>query len=175
MGLFSGGAFWQWMAQCSMVLFLVVATAGLAVGVGLLVSTQKTIAMFHVVNRWVSTRHALKSVEVSRDTERISHKYQRWVAGGFVIGGLVSVVGLISGVDVAAASSLIARQSMVQVTVVILNTAKWFLVAGSAFGVVIGGMLLFYPNAEATLEKFANQWVSSRRVVRNWDDMHMTL
>lgn len=174
MALFSG-VFWQWIAQCSMVLFLVVAVTGFAVGVGLLVSTQKTIALFHVVNRWVSTRHALKSVEVSRDTERVSHKYQRWVAGGFVIGGLVSVVGLIAGLDVGAASAAIARQAMVPVTAIILNAVKWFLVVGSAFGVVIGGMLLFYPNAEATLEKFANRWVSSRRVVRNWDDMHMTL
>jgi len=174
MGLF-GGVVWQWFGQCLIILFLVVAVTGFAVGIGLLVSTQKTIASFHAVNRWVSTRHALKSVEVSRDTERISHKYQRWVAGGFVIGGLVSVVGLIAGVDVAATSAVIARQAMVPTVAIILNTVKWFLVAGSAFGVVIGGMLLFYPNAEATLEKFANQWVSSRRVVRNWDDMHMTL
>ena len=38
-----------------------------------------------------------------------------------------------------------------------------------------GAMLLFYPEAEAKLEKFTNQWVSARRVTRNWDDMHMNL
>ena len=174
MGPFSG-VVWHWIAQCSMVLFLVVAVTGFAVGVGLLVSTPKTIALFHAVNRWVSTRHALRSMEVSRDTERLSHKYQRWVAAGFVVGGLVSVAGLIAGVDVVAVSTAITKSSMAPAVAVALNTAKWFLVAGSAFGVVVGGMLLFYPNAEATLEKLANQWVSSRRVVRNWDDMHMTL
>ncbi|HYS57863.1 MAG TPA: hypothetical protein VEM34_06940, partial [Burkholderiales bacterium] len=36
-------------------------------------------------------------------------------------------------------------------------------------------MLLFYPNAESMLERFANQWVSPRRVTRSWDDMRMTL
>jgi hypothetical protein len=174
MGPFSG-VVWHWIAQCSMVIFFVVALAGFAVGVGLLVSAPKTIALFHLVNRWVSTRHALKSVEVPRDTERVSHKYQRWVAGGFVIGGLVSVVGLIAGVDVAATSTAITRQPVVSTVAVFLSTVKWFLVAGSAFGVAIGGMLLFYPNAEAALERFANRWISSRRVVRNWDDMHMTL
>jgi hypothetical protein len=40
---------------------------------------------------------------------------------------------------------------------------------------VIGGMLLFYPNAEMTIEKFANQWVSSRQAIRSGDDMHMNL
>jgi hypothetical protein len=36
-------------------------------------------------------------------------------------------------------------------------------------------MLLLYPNAEGTLERYANRWVSSRRIVRNWDEMNMTL
>ncbi len=165
----------HWLAQCAMLLFLVFAVAGFAVGAGLLASTEKTIALFHRVNRWVSTRHALKAVEVPRDTEHVSHKYQRWVAGGFVIGGLVSVVGLIAGVDVTATSAAITKSSVAPAVAIALNATKWFLVLGSAFGVVVGGMLLFYPNAEATLEKFANRWVSSRRVVRNWDDMHMTL
>ncbi len=56
-----------------------------------------------------------------------------------------------------------------------VESAKWVLIVGSAFGVVIGAMLLFYPNAESMLERFANRWVSSRQVVRSWDDMHMTL
>jgi len=46
---------------------------------------------------------------------------------------------------------------------------------GSALGVVVGAMLLFYPNAEGMLERFANQWVSPRRATRSWDDMHMNL
>jgi hypothetical protein len=174
MALFSG-AVGQWFAQCLIILFLVVAVTGFAVGIGLLVSTQKTIASFHLVNRWVSTRHALKSVEVPRDTQGIAHEYQRWVAAGFVVGGLVSVFGLIAGFDVTATSAVLAKGRMLAVVALALGTVKWFLVVGGAFGVLIGGMLLFYPNAESALEKFANRWVSSRRFVRNWDDMHLTL
>ena len=174
MALVSGVA-WQWLVQSLMILFLVVAIAGLAVGIGLVVATPKTLEIFRVMNHWVSTRHALKSVELPRDSERITHKYHRWVAGGFVIGGLLSVVGLIAGLDVQATSAALAKGNMVSLAALGLQTLKWSLIVGSAFGVVVGGMLLFYPNAESTLEKFANQWVSSRRVVRSWDDMHMTL
>lgn len=174
MALF-GSVGWQWLIQSLMILFLVVAIAGLAVGIGLVVATPKTLQIFRVMNHWVSTRHALKSVELPRDSERVTHKYHRWVAGGFVIGGLVSVVGLIAGLDVQAASAVLAKGNMVSLAALGLQTLKWSLIAGSAFGVVVGGMLLFYPNAEATLERFSNRWVSSRRVVRNWDDMHMTL
>jgi len=127
------------------------------------------------VNRWVSTRHALKSVEIPRDTDRLAHRYQRWVAGGFVLGGLIAIFGLAAGVDANALSVAFTEKRFVPVVAIAFDSAKWFLIVGSTFGVVIGGMLLFYPNAESTLERFANQWVSPRRLTRSWDDMHMNL
>jgi hypothetical protein len=166
---------WQLLVQFLIVLFLVVAVCGLAVGVGLIVSGQKTVQLFHRVNRWISTRHVLKSVEVPRDTDRLAHSYQRWVAGGFVLGGLIAIFGLAAGIDANALSVVFAEKRFVPVAAIAFDSAKWFLIVGSAFGVVIGGMLLFYPGAESTLERLANQWVSSRKVTRSWDDMHMTL
>jgi hypothetical protein len=35
-------------------------------------------------------------------------------------------------------------------------------------------VLLFHPEAESRLEAFTNRWVSPR-VVRGWDDLHMSL
>ncbi len=166
---------WQLFIQFSMVSFLVVAVAGLGAGAGLIISSQKTAELFHVLNRWVSTRHALKSVEVPRDTDRAAHRYQRWLASGFVFGGLISVFGLAAGLDASAVSSAFAQGPFVPVVAIAVESAKWFLIAGSAFGIVVGAMLIFYPNAESTLERYANRWVSSRSVVRTWDDMHMTL
>ena len=170
-----GNLMWQVLVQVFIVLFLVMAVAGLGVGVGLIVSSQKTVQLFHKVNRWVSTRHALKSVEVPRETDRLAHRHQRWVAAAFVLGGLIAIFGLAAGVDANALSMLFAEKRFVPVAAIAFDSTKWFLIVGSTFGVVIGGMLLFYPNAENTLEKFANQWVSPRRVTRSWDDMHMTL
>jgi hypothetical protein len=170
-----GNLMWQLLVPFLLVFFLVVAVAGVAVGVGLIVSSQKTAQLFHGLNRWVSTRHALKSLEMPRETDRLARNYHRWVAGGFVLGGLIAIFGLAAGVDANALSVAFAEKRFVPVVTIAFNSAKWFLIAGSAFGVVIGGMLLFYPNAESTLERFANQWVSSRRVTRSWDDMNMTL
>jgi len=156
-------------------LFLVVAVAGLAAGIGLLVSSQRTVQLFQVLNRWVSTRHVLKSVEVPHETDRVAHSYQRWLAGGFVIGGLISILGLAAGFDASAISAVVAEQRFVPVVAIAVESAKWFLIVGSGFGVVVGVMLLLYPNAEITLERYANQWVSSRQMARGGDDMHMAL
>jgi len=165
----------QSILQVAIVMFVVVAVTGLAVGVGLIVASDKTVRLFHSMNRWVSTRHVLKSVEVPRDTERVSHLHQRWLAGGFVIGGLVSVFGLALGYDASAISAAVAERRFAPVVAIAMESVKWFLMVGSVFGVVVGAMLLFYPNAESALERFANQWVSSRQIARTGDDMHMTL
>jgi len=166
---------WQLLVQFLIVLFLVVAVSGLAVGVGLIASSLKMVEYFRVLNRWVSTRHVLKSVEVPRETDRLAHRYHRWVAAGFVLGGLISIFGLLAGLDPSAVGRAFAEKRFAPAVIVAVESAKWVLIAGSAFGVVVGAMLLFYPNAESTLERFANQWVSPRRVTRSWDDMHMNL
>jgi hypothetical protein len=170
-----GNVLWHGLVQMLIVVFLLVSISGLAVGVGLLVSSQKTSQLFHGLNRWFSTRHALKAVEVPHETDVVAHRYQRWLAGGFVLGGLIALFGLIAAVDVVAVSKIVAAKRMAPFVAVVLDSARWFLIVGSAAGVVIGAMLLFYPNAESALEKFVNKWVSSRQVVRNWDDMHMNL
>ena len=174
MGAYSN-LLWHLLVQVLMVLFLVVAVSGLAVGVGLLVSSQRTSQLFHVLNRWFSTRHALKAVEVPVETDRAAHQYQRWLAAGFVLGGLIAIFGLVVAVDVAAVSKIVAEQRYAAFVAIALDCARWFLILGSAAGVVVGAMLLFYPNAEMMLESFTNKWVSSRRISRSWDDMHLTL
>ena len=166
---------WHMLVQVLIVVFLVVAISGLGVGLGLIVSREKTTQLFHTLNRWISTRHALKAVEIPRETERLAHQYQRWLAACFVLGGLFAAFVLATAVDVTALSRVLVSQRFVPFLGVVLDSARWFLIIGSAAGVVIGAMLLFYPNAEITLEKFANQWVSSRRIARTGDDMHMTL
>jgi drug/metabolite transporter (DMT)-like permease len=166
---------WQLFIQFSIVLFLVVAVAGLGVGAGLIISSQKTVEFFHVVNRWVSTRHVLRPVELPVDTERATHRHHRWLAGGFVLGGLISGFGLLAGLDATAVSATFAERRFAPVVAIAVESAKWVLIVGSAFGVAVGAMLLLCPNAESALENFANRWVSPRRVTRGWDDMHMNL
>ena len=170
-----GNFLWHVLVQVLIVLFLAVSISGLGVGIGLIFSSQKTSQLFHALNRWFSTRHALKTVEVSREIDSVAHRYQRWLAGGFVLGGLIAIFGLVAAVDVVALSKIFVQKRFTAFLAVILDSVRWFLIVGSAAGVVVGAMLLFYPNAETALEKFTNQWVSSRRAVRHWDDMHMTL
>ena len=157
---------WHVLTQILIVAFLVVAVSGLGVGIGLMLSTRTTSEFFRGLNRWLSSNEAPAGIA--------THSYQRWLAGAFVLGGLIATFGLVTAVDVVALSRVLAEGSAVDVVATVIDWARWLLIVGSVAGVVVGAMLLFAPNAESRLDAFTNRWVS-RRVVRGWDDLHMSL
>jgi len=166
---------WQVLFQFLIVLVLVFATVGLAVGIGLLVSSARTVRFIQSMNRWVSTRGALKAMEIPRDTERFSHGNGRRMGWVLIAGGIFATLGLLFGVDIAAFSAAAAKGNARIMVSIVAATLKWFLILGSVTGVLVGYLLCFSPNALASLEKYANRWLSPRRAMRGGDDVHLTL
>lgn len=165
---------WQFLFRFFIAVVLVFATAGFAAGVGLIVASTRTLRLFAVMNRWVSTRGAFKALDTPHSTEQFSHRNRRWVGWALIAGGLFAALGLIVGVDAAAVGAF-AKGDMAIVLAIVAGTLKWFLIIGSAAGVVVGILLCFSPDALATLEKHANRWFSPRRGLRGGDDMRLTL
>ena len=154
---------WDLLGEVLIVTFLVVAVSGLGVGIGLILSTRTTSEFFRGLNRLLSPREVPGT-----------HSYQRWLAGAFVLGGLIAAFGLVVAVDVGVLSKTLAEGSAVAWVALVLDWARWLLIVGSVAGVVVGALVLFAPNAESRLEAFTNRWVSPR-VVRGWDGLHMSL
>lgn len=157
---------WNVLTHVLIVLFLAVAVCGLGVGIGLMLSTQTTSEFFRGLNRLLSPHDA--------GAETATHAYQRWLAGAFVLGGLIASFGLVAAVDVVALSKVLAEGSAAEFVATVLDWVRWLLLVGSVAGVLVGAVLLFHPNAESRLEAFTNRWVSPR-VVRGWDDVHVNL
>jgi hypothetical protein len=166
---------WQLLHQFFVVVVLVFAGIGFAVGVGLIVSSARTLQFFHAMNRWISMRGALKPMEIPRDTEPLSHGHRRSLGYALVAGGAFSAFGLAAGVDAAAVGASFARGDMVRIVAIAAGALRWFLIVGSVAGVAVGLLLLVSPDALAVLEKHANRWVSSRRAMRGADDLNLTL
>jgi hypothetical protein len=156
---------WHVLSQILIVAFLAVAVSGLGVGVGLMLSTRTTSEFFRNLNRRLAPHEARPEG---------THAYQRWLAGAFVLGGLIATFGLVAAVDVVALSRILVEGSAAEFVATALDWVRWLLIVGSVAGVVVGAMLLFAPNAESRLEAFTDRWVS-RRVVRGWDDLHVSL
>jgi hypothetical protein len=166
---------WRFLFQSFLAAVVVFACVGFAVGIGLIVSSARTLRTLQRLNRWVSTRGALKSMEIPRDTDQDSHRHGRRIGWALIAGGLFSCVGLLVGIDPAALARSYAKGDMVSLVVIVTGTLKWFLFVGSVAGVVVGALLGYSPEALARLESRSNRWISSRRGMRGADDMRLTL
>lgn len=154
---------------------LVFAVLGVAVGIALIMASARTLQFFHVMNRWISTRGALRPMEIPRSTEAFSHRNRRWIGGGLMAGGAFAIYGLIAGVDVGAFAALFAKAERAVLLAIATGTLKWFLFAGSVAGVLVGLLLCFFPDRLTSVERYANRWFSVRRALRGSDDVNLTL
>lgn len=166
---------WQVLFQFFIAVVLVFATIGVAAGVGLIVASARTLRFFQVMNRWISTRGALRAMEIPRPTESFWHRHRRWIGWALIAGGVFAALGLLLAVNTAAFSTAAAKGDMRIFVAIVAGTLKWFLIVGSAAGVVVGYLLCFSPDALSILERHANRWISPRRAMRGGDDAHLTL
>jgi hypothetical protein len=144
---------------------------GVAVGLGLLFNSRATLALFRRVNRWVSTRQALKPLEIPRNAESRGPK-PRWNGLVFVVAGAYVAIVLFQHNAAKVASSAVPSSI---VSELLLNAARWFMVVGGVTAVAVGVMLLFFPAAFARLEAGANRWYSTRQALSGGDAMHTPL
>jgi hypothetical protein len=166
---------WQILFRFCIAVVLVFASVGFAVGIGLIVSSARTLQFCQRMNRWVSTRGALRALDVPRSTEQFSHRHRRWVGWALIAGGAFAIFGLVAGFNAAAVGAVFAKGDMGRLVAIVAAAVRWFLIVGSVAGVVIGTMLCFAPEALATLEHYANRWFSARNALRGGDDMRLTL
>jgi hypothetical protein len=174
--LFGGLAFRDWFAQFIVVLFLAAGVALLAIGLGLLFNSAGTLRFFSRMNRWVSTRRTLRPVEIPRETGEAVQKYRRWIGVVFIAGGLFAIYGLLAQYNAKAAILLLGLEIFKPAFASwVVDSARWVLVAGNLAGIVVGVLLVFFPQALAGLEARGARWYSERHVVRDREKMNLAL
>ena len=166
----------QWSLQFVVILFLAGGVALLAIGLGLLCHSAGTLRFFDTMNRRVSMRRVFKSAETPRDTRQAVHKYRRWLAAAFVVGGVFALYGLITQFSTDAVIFVFGldffKRSFASWVV---ESARWLLIAGNLVAIVVGSMLVLFPDALAALEARGGRWISQRQLARNADTMNLTL
>ena len=170
-----GNLIWPLVFRVSLAIVMVFGFVGFALGIGLIVSSAKTFRFLHAMNRWVSIRRTLKPAEIPRDIDQLAHKYRYWIGTLLVVGGMFSTFGLVVRINASAVGAMFAKGTMVPLLAIAAEALRWFLIVGSVSGVVVGIMLCYSPEVLGSFEKYANKWVSSRRIVRGGDEMHPTL
>jgi len=157
------------------VFFLVSGIFGVGFGVALVVYKGQVIRLFGPMNRWISARRNLASMEMGRSIEPFAHKHRRWLGVLLVLGGLFSIFILAARVDAGAVASVFGAGRSSFVGPWLVQSLATLLIIGSLLAIAVGVVLGFFPHLLGILEKCANRWVSSRQIVRGADKMHLPL
>ena len=134
------------------VLFLFVTSLlGIAVGLGLMLSSPTMLGFFRRMNHWVSTRQALKPLEAPIRLPAIN-------VGARGLAIILIALG-------AYAALVLARvEAPHSLAGLALEVLRWLLVVGSVGAIIAGLLLLFVPRIWRRVEARANRWYSTRHL-----------
>src|SRR5688500_18629878 len=161
----------------SFAVFLLLGSAFSAVvGLALILRQRTTIEAFARMNRWVSTRRALKPLEIPRQTGQLLVGKGRIVAGlVFALCGAYAAFALVSVDAARLVPALGVGGGFSPLADIAIRSARWTLILGCAAAGLGGVVLLFLPSAWQRVEAGANRWYSTRRAVAGADTMIVPL
>lgn len=165
-----------WLAQATVIFFIISGAALLAFGISLIINSSGTMRFIAAMNRWVSMRRASRPLEVPRDTRHAVLKYRYLFAVVFVAGGLYASYGLLMQFNALAVIRLLGLDRInPNAAGWLADSLRWLLITGNAAAIVAGIMLAFFPDRVAKLEAQAGRWISVRQATRGADDMRIKL
>lgn len=147
---------------------------GLALGLGLTLRSAAIVSFMRVMNRWVSTRQALKGLEAPRQVAQAAAS-ARWFGAVLVALGAYTAVVLIAAVDVNGIAAMLKVDARYSLAAIGIHAAKWALVLGSLVAIATGIMLLFFPRAWRNVEARANRWYSTGNLEGSEDTVYLSL
>jgi hypothetical protein len=151
----------------TLLIFLVIGScASVLLGLALVFRTEKALAVVRSMNRWVSTRRALRQAELPRTVAVTTRRSRVVLALFLLLGGLFALYVLLLRIEIPRAALILGvNLKRWFLTSIALQTVKWFLVAGSALAVVVAVLILFFPGRLAALEARLDKWYSTRHVL----------
>jgi hypothetical protein len=176
MGALTSAYFWtEIVAPVLKIAALSVSLAGLILALGLILRGEATLRALRGMNRWVSTRRAMKAFEIPRSAEPRAPASRRGIGIVVAAVGAYAIVVLALQFDAGRLASVFGEHPRYSAAAIAIDAVRWMLVAGSAAAVAVGLMMLFTPRALASLESLGNRWVSSRQIVAGADSMRTPL
>lgn len=165
----------QLLVPALFIFFLIAALFGLAFGVGLIVFRTRAFQSLGPMDRWVSARRSLEPFETRREIEPFVYQHRRWFSAVFIVGGLFSGLMLSGKVSGLAVARLLGGGEPHLLSAWVVESVGVLIIAGSMLAVVIGVLLGFFPPQLRALESRANRWVSSRKLAKGADQVHLPL
>lgn len=121
------------------------------------------------LNRRVSSRRALRPLEIPRFTERLFYRRHR-IFGGLILLGVIGFFAMyFGGFPRASLLATLKRQAGHDAAIVLLDSATAFFLLANALIGIFALIVIFRPSLLKPVEQWANRWISTRRAFRGAD------
>jgi hypothetical protein len=148
------------------------AVFALASGLLLVFGNQSAFRISERMNRWVSTRAAIRPLEEHHNISRPLYRLHRLVGALICAGALYSliVLGMPSG-EAAMAKSL-SGIGAPQFSAWLSESLRYVLLAGNFGALLFGLVFIARPSALKSLEAWADRRISARKSTKALEEMH---
>lgn len=154
------------------VLLLGGALLGLVVGVTLLVDSERVMRWNSRLNRWYSTRQALRPLKQTIDVKRVVYRWHR-VAGVLLFAGaLFTLDVLVFGYQTGALVRAFGGPGNHPGLSIGFEALRIILIVGNVAGLAAAVVLCFRPSLLKGVEAIGDQQYSSRAATKPLDVMH---
>lgn len=151
--------------------------AGIVLGCALILRSEATLRFIARMNRWVATKAAVDPLDAPRNVEPEGGLGRRRPVFGavLVVGAALAVYFLLTRLEFRVSYVPGVDVKRLYFSAVALQTMKWVLVAGGAFALVVGLLVMVSPQRLGSFERQLNAWRSPRPLVAADERMHMPL
>lgn len=154
------------------VFLLIAAVFSFVVGIALALRSEKALRFFDLMNRWISVRRMMRPLSVPHYIEPVLLKRRNLLGTVILLGALASIL-LLRGADFRPTLSLFDGSLSAPEMAGVAENLQVFLIAGNAFCLLVGILILFFPHVLLALESYTDQWLTMRKSMQPLDRMHM--
>jgi len=158
--------------NCVFVFFILASFFSFIVGVGLAMRNARMLRFFDFMNKWVSTRRAIKPLAMPHLVEPVLLKHRHLLGAGIILGAATSDF-LLSGVDANVFLPLFLGPFSYFTAKTLANYTESFLLIGNGICVAVGLSLLFFPLTLSRIETYADKWYTLRKQTLPLNQMHL--
>jgi hypothetical protein len=148
------------------VLLLGGAVLGIVVGILLVFDSERVMRWNYVLNRWYSTRQAMRALERPIDVKRTFYRWHR-VLGVLVFAlSLFTLDVLIFGFQTSALVRALRGTGNPALLSLIVDSVRVFLIVGNLAALIAAAVLVFRPSLLKGLEGWGDRQYSARATTK---------
>lgn len=166
---------YQIVQQTIFIFLLVGAVFALVAGIVLLLDSGRAFRIGDRMNRWVSTRAAIRPLEEHRSISRPLYRKHRLVGVLICAGALYSLLVLGSARGGSAIQSSLAGLGSAPFAAWVSESLRAILLTGNCGAFLFGLVFIVRPSALRGLETWADRRISTRKPTKPLEEAHLSV